>query len=153
MKKPRPPKQILGWRELVELPDLGLEGLKAKLDTGARTSALHAHHIEVIERDGARWVRCRLSTHSGRIRDEVRVELPVVEMRQVRSSSGHAELRPVIRTRLTLGGRTRLAELTITDRADMRYPMLVGRTALKAGRFLVDSSTSFKGSASTGPSA
>jgi hypothetical protein len=123
----------LGWREWVVLPDLGGLELEAKLDTGARTSTLHARGIEVFRRRGREWVRfLPPEAHTT-------IEMPTLEHREVRSSTGHTQSRYVIQTTLALGVETFLVELTLTDRSRMRYPMLVGRTAL-AGRFVIDAS-------------
>jgi hypothetical protein len=121
----------LGWREWVALPHLGGLRLEAKLDTGARTSTLHATSIEAFERDGRTWVRFVTPGAAGP------VEAPAVDHRDVRSSSGHSDRRYVIETQIVLAGDVVDVELTLTNRSRMRYPMLVGRTAL-AGRFAVD---------------
>jgi hypothetical protein len=123
----------LGWREWVVLPDLGGLELEAKLDTGARTSTLHAQQIEGFRRRGRDWVRFLPAS----ARDVV--ELPIVDRRDVRSSTGHTQARYVIETDLVVGAAELHVELTLTDRSRMRYSMLVGRTAL-AGRFVIDSS-------------
>lgn len=128
---------MVGWREWVALPDLGLPAVEAKVDTGARTSALHAFAMDVFEEDGRR--RVCFGVHP--LADDERVEVfacaDVVDERTVTSSSGHEEHRVVIRTPLVLGGRTWSAEVTLTDRRAMQYRMLLGRTAL-AGRVVVD---------------
>jgi hypothetical protein len=115
-----------GWREWVDLPDWGISRVRAKLDTGARTSALHVAHIEELA-DG------RVAFHAvPRRKSERRVQViaEVVRRTRVRSSTGLAMWRPVVQTRLRLGPITREIELTLVDRAPMLHRMLVGRSAL-----------------------
>jgi hypothetical protein len=137
-----PPKLILGWREWVGLPGLGLPLIKAKIDTGARTSALHAFSLESFERDGGAWLRFLVHPLQGRTDLQVECEAPLLEQRTVTDSGGHREQRPVILAELTVAGRPWPVELTLTGRDSMRFRMLVGRTAL-AGRALVDPRCSF----------
>lgn len=142
MAKRRHPSIIVGWREWVALPDLGLPAVKAKVDTGAKTSSLHAFDIETF-REGGRE-RVRFGVHPMQEDEQLTVwaTADVVDERAVTSSSGHEELRVVIRTSLRLGDLTWPIELTLTDRRQMRLRMLLGREAL-AGRLLVDASASF----------
>jgi len=128
---------LIGWREYVSLPDLGLQGLKAKIDTGARTSSLHVSAVETFRGiGGAEWLRLTIpEQRAGRIRRR-RVELPSSGLRHVRSSTGHSSIRHSFRTRLTIGTATWVVEITLSDRSEMRYPMLIGRTAIR-GRYLV----------------
>lgn len=135
---------VVGWREWVSLPDLPVEWIKAKLDTGARTSALHAFDVREVERDGNAFVR--FSVHPWqRSEEDVRtVELPVLDRRLVRSSSGHQEERLAVPMRVVLAGREVTAEVTLTDRDEMGFRMLVGREALAQG-YLVDSGISYAG--------
>lgn len=137
---------IAGWREWVALPDLGVPYIKAKLDTGARTSALHAHGIELDEVNGVALVRFELHPWQRTRRGAVSVELPLVDERQVRSSTGHVERRVVVTTRLRVGSMEADAEFTLTNRDPMGFRLLIGRTAL-AGRVLVDSAGSFRAAA------
>lgn len=135
---------VVGWREWVRLPALGVPWIKAKIDTGAKTSSLHAFELTPLERDGAPWVRFSIHPWQATALDAAEVELPVHDERAVRSSSGHAETRYVVLLPLTLAGREVLAEVTLTDRDEMGFRMLVGREALVRG-FLVDPARSYVG--------
>ncbi|HSC88180.1 MAG TPA: RimK/LysX family protein [Polyangiaceae bacterium] len=141
-KKTRSKRVILGWREWLALPELGIERIAAKIDTGARTSALHARDMVVVHTEqgmmaeftppllrhqsGANWP-------GGGVR---RVRAPLVDERIVKSSNGDEEPRWVIRTEFVLGGLTFTSELSLTNRAGMTFPVLIGRQALRR-RFLV----------------
>ncbi|MFT4232933.1 MAG: ATP-dependent zinc protease [Leucobacter sp.] len=133
-----------GWREWVSLHGIGVPWIKAKIDTGAQTSALHATDIAEFERDGASWVRFTVQPWQLTDDDAVTVELPVHDRRTVRSSSGHAQERPVVLVEIGIAGRTIEAEVTLTDREEMVFRMLIGREALRRG-FVVDSAESFMG--------
>lgn len=135
-------KQVIGWREWVSLPDLSIDYIKTKVDSGARTSALHAFYVERFERDGAPWVKFGVHPLQGCNSQIVDCEAPVKDVRRVTDSGGHAEWRPVIETTLLIQGSARLIEVTLTDRETMMFRMLLGRSALKR-RYLVDSGRSF----------
>jgi len=142
--KPRPhkPRIIVGWREQVALPDLGVAAIKAKIDTGARTSALHAFDVEPFRRGGRRWVRFRVHPDQRDAGLVVDAEAPLLDERMVRSSSGKQDLRPVIATTVELLGQRWPIELTLARRDVMGFRMLLGREALR-GRALVDPGHSF----------
>ncbi len=131
---------VLGWREAVGLPEFGLSGIPAKIDTGARTSALHATHIEMVEREGVAHARFRIDLGHGH--ETALCEACHVSRRKITSSNGLSEERLVVTTRLELGGQLFDAEFSLTDRSDMVHPVLIGRTALRK-RFLVDPARTF----------
>jgi hypothetical protein len=135
---------IIGWRETVALPDLTVPHIKAKVDTGARSSSLHAFDLKTFQKDGQDWCQFEIHPNQRNSRDEVVVEVPVLEYRRVRSSNGTSSMRPVILTHVALLGFTWEIELTLANRDEMGFRMLLGREALR-GRFLVDSGGSFYG--------
>lgn len=134
----RRPLVPVGWRELVSLPELGLERIPAKIDTGARTSSLHAHVLEDFERNGERFVR--FAVDWGGVRHAC--EAVHVDVRGITSSNGDQQTRFVIKTPLTIGNLTFRAEISLADRSQMQFPMLIGRTALRR-RMVVDSGHSW----------
>lgn len=135
-------RRIVGWREWVSLPELGLPWIKAKVDTGARTSALHAFDVEPYQADGRMMVRFAMHPLQQR-EDIVRYcTAEVIDERMVSDSGGHREKRFVIQTPIELGGVRWPIEITLTNRDSMRFRMLLGRTAL-SGHFLVEADASY----------
>lgn len=126
----------IGWREWLELPELGLPAIKAKVDTGARTSALHAWRVEPFEHDGTPWVRFHMHPLQRNTELSVVCEAPVHDRRLVSDSGGHREMRYVIETAVLLGEHRRRIEVTLTDRDTMLFRMLLGRRAMRGLRVL-----------------
>ena len=135
-------KVVVGWREWVALPSLGVPWIKAKIDTGARSSALHAFELEVVEVAGKPVARFVIHPWQRSSDDAVEVEAPVIDLRTVRSSNGTSERRPVIVTPLRIGEQTLAVEVTLTRRDHMGFRLLIGRQALAHG-LLVDPERSF----------
>ena len=131
---------IVGWRELVHLPELGLHEVPAKIDTGARTSSLHATVLDRFERDGEEYVRFAMDYERQHVRQIC--EAVHVDRRGITSSNGETQVRYVIKTPLKIGDLEFRAEISLADRSDMKFPMLIGRSALRR-RFVVDSGHSW----------
>lgn len=132
---------VLGWREWVALPELGIARIRAKVDTGARTSALHVDEQWRFSEGGAPWVGFRLTPRKARF-GAVEVRAPIHEEREVVDSGGHRTQRVFLRTVLRLAGQERAIEINLSDRRGMLFPMLLGRTALD-GTFTIDPARSF----------
>jgi hypothetical protein len=133
---------VIGWREWLDLPDLGIDAIKAKIDTGARSSALHAFHIQSFEQNGKEMLRFQVHPYQRDSQQTVTAEVELLEWRHVKNSGGHAELRPVIETIVELGTQRWSIELTLTNRDVMGFRMLLGREALRR-RFLVNPGRSY----------
>jgi hypothetical protein len=140
----RAERPVLGWREWISLVDWDVPHLKAKVDTGARTSSLHAFDLEWFDRDGQPWVRFEIHPWQRSTADAVVADAPVVSTRDIRSSSGIVDHRPVVRTAVLVAGVAIDAEITLTRRDEMGFRMLIGREATR-GRFLVDPGSSYLG--------
>jgi hypothetical protein len=132
--------ETIGWRELVNLPELGLRAIPAKVDTGARTSSLHATILEEFEREGELFVRFAVDFETQHVRQVC--EAVHIDWRGVTSSNGETQLRRIIKTPLKIGNVRFRAEISLADRSDMRFPMLIGRSSLRR-RFVVDSGHSW----------
>ncbi len=133
----------IGWRERLSLPELQIPGIKAKIDTGARTSALHAFFVEPYQEDGLDMVRFGVHPLQRRGDIERICTAPVKEMRRVTDSGGHEEERYVIETAIQLGGYLRTIEMTLANRDNMKFRMLLGRSALQNLGLAVDSKCSY----------
>jgi hypothetical protein len=145
-KRTKPRHRVLptaGWRELVRLPELDIGPVKAKIDTGARSSCLHAFALESFHRDGREMIRFSVHPLQRDASTTVAAEAELIDHRRVRNSGGQSELRPVIRTELELGDQRWPIELTLTRRDEMGFRMLLGRQAIR-GRFAVDAGSSFR---------
>ncbi len=132
----------LGWREWVALPELGLPAIKAKVDTGARTSALHAYLIEPYKQNGRDMLRFLIHPIQNNQVFSVECHCPVFDFREVTDSGGHHEMRYVIHSNVVIGDGRWPIELTLTNRDTMRFRMLLGRRAME-DRFLVDPGASY----------
>lgn len=131
---------VVGWRELVDLPEIGLRSIPAKIDTGARTSSLHAIVLEEFERDGLKMVRFAVDFPQQHVQQVC--EAVHVDRRGITSSNGETQWRMVVKTPLRIGDLTFRAEVSLADRSDMKFPMLIGRSALRR-RFVVNSGNSW----------
>ena len=135
-------RPLLGWREWVALPEFGIPSLKAKLDTGARTSALHAFALEPVERDGRSCVRIGIHPLQKHSVPEVWCVAPITDRRWIRDSGGHCELRYIVETTVQIGNAAWRIETSLTDRDNMMFRLLLGRTAI-AGHYIVDPARSY----------
>lgn len=138
----KPARITIGWREWVALPTLGVHLVKAKVDTGARTSSLHAFDLDIVRERGREVVHFVVHPFQRDTSKSVRCKAPLDDMRWVTSSNGKRELRPVIVTPVTLLDDTWMIELTLSDRDSMGFRMLLGREAIRR-RFLVNPGRSF----------
>jgi hypothetical protein len=137
-------RPVIGWREWVQLPDLGVFVIKAKVDTGAATSSLHAFRLERFEKDGLAYVRFEIHPRQRSRKPSIECEAPVVRDTAVRNPGGRTELRPVIASTLVIAGQPVEALINLTGRDEMGYRMLLGRRTLR-NRFVVDPGKSYLG--------
>ena len=135
---------VVGWREWVALPQAGVDWVKAKIDTGARSSSIHAFDLEAYDVDGQEWVRFSIHPWQRSDEDVAELSLPVLDRREVRSSNGQTEQRYAVALDVTLAGRTITTVMTLSNRDEMGFRMLIGREAIERG-FLVDSARSYAG--------
>lgn len=138
----RKPKQLIGALERCHLPELGIHNLVIRVDTGATTSSLHVDNIEEFTKDDKRWIRFDIHPDIHDVAKTVRCEYPVLSQKKVKSSTATREHRYVIKTTLALGKRKWKIKLTLTDRSEMTYLMLLGRQAM-AGKCIVDPELEF----------
>jgi len=134
---------IVGWREWISLPELEIPAIKVKVDTGARTSALHAVNIEPFTQDGENWVSFESQPVQRQDNPRIRCAARVLDSRGIRDSGGHREQRYVVSTLIALGTVRKQIEVTLTSRHNMKFRMLLGRTALKPD-VSVDPATSYR---------
>lgn len=139
-KKAAPP--LVGWREWVGLPELGAPRIKAKIDTGAKTSAIHAFRVQVVKRGGVEYAEFYLHPNQQRKKPEIFCSAPVIDRRSIKSSSGQVEKRLIIRTRLSIGGREFPIDLSLANRDSMGFRLLLGRDVLRK-KFLINPGASF----------
>ena len=135
-------KKIIGWRESVSLPKFKIKAIKVKVDTGARTSSLHAVELEKYIRSGKEYIKFKVYPEQGNTKKAVTCTSQILEYRKVKSSNGQSELRPVILTQVQLLDEEWEIEITLTNRDEMGFRMLLGRSSIKK-RFLVDAGRSF----------
>ena len=140
MEKKR--KRAAGWREWVSLPSIGVGSIKAKLDTGARTSALHAFNIETYWSDGELWARFFVHPYQKNDAREIACDARIEDIRIVSNPGGRRQRRLVIRTDVRLGDETWPIDLSLTDRDEMGFRLLIGRTAMH-GNLIVDPDHSY----------
>ncbi len=142
MTKSSVEKPMLGWREWVALPELNINEIKAKIDTGARSSALHAFEIDPYRKDGQPWVMFAIHPVQNQTDTVIECHAPVKDRRIVSDSGGHKQRRYVIETPMVLGSSVINAEITLTNRDTMLFRLLIGRTAMNT-RFIIDSNRSY----------
>ena len=140
----RKTREAIGWREWISLPDLAILSVKVKVDTGARSSALHAFDVKTVKKRGREYVRFKVHPRQRDTKKTVSAEAEVKDHRYVKSSGGHRTLRPVIETTVELMGHKWPIELTLVGRDEMGFRMLLGRQAVR-GKFLVDPGRSYLG--------
>ncbi len=133
---------IIGWREWIVLPELGVTAIKAKIDTGARSSAIHAFHVETFWKGEKHWVRFQMHPFQRNTSKTITAEAEILDEREVRNSGGHAEKRIAILTTVELEKQRWPIELTLTNRDVMGFRMLLGRAAVRE-HFLVHPGKSY----------
>jgi len=141
---PRLKKPLIGWREWVSLPALGVKEIKAKIDTGARSSSLHAVDMKFYKRNGNDYVKFKIHPKQKNTRKVIETHAKVLEYRSIRSSNGHVSKRPIILTDIELHGQKWQIELALSNRDEMGFRMLLGRQSVKK-KFLIDADNSYYG--------
>ena len=135
-------RMLVGWREWIALPELQLPAIKVKVDTGARTSAIHAFDIQPEQHQGQEWAAFSVQPLQRNKTTVIRCRAPIVDIRKVSDSGGHVEERLVVATPMTIGGLHKTIEITLSERRSMLFRMLLGRSAL-VPEFEVDPSMSY----------
>ncbi|MEP0321404.1 ATP-dependent zinc protease family protein [Bauldia litoralis] len=141
-RRRRPEPTEIGWREVVGLPGFGIERMRAKVDTGARTSALHATDLEPFERDGTPWIA--FSVPSPAQRQPVRCFAPIADRRAIKNTSGVPETRYIVQTPLVIGRRHWTIEVSLSDRTEMEFDLILGRAAIRGHNFVVNPGKSYR---------
>jgi len=136
------PIATIGWREEISLPDLGIDTIIAKMDTGARTSSLHVHNVTVHSHSGKDIARFSVHPAQRKTHPSVDCTAEIIGFREISDSGGHKEKRIIIQTPIVLAGQTYPIEISLADRKSMKHRMLIGRTALKK-KFIIDPTHSF----------
>jgi hypothetical protein len=136
--------KIIGRIEQVDLPEWNFNALEAKIDTGAYTSSLHCHHIDPFKKGDEDWIRFYLLDPDHESYSDQKLEMPIHDQREVKSSNGEAELRYFVQTKINFYDGIYTIEFSLTDRSGMKYPLLIGRKFLKKGPFVVDVTISNK---------
>lgn len=137
-------KTVIGWREWVQLPELGVLETKAKVDTGADNSSLHAFNVERVERNGVDYVRFEVHPKQRSRKPTIQCEAPLAMVKKVKNPGGRIELRPMIRTKVVVAGVELEALVNLTSRDEMGFRMLLGRRTLR-NRFVIDPGRSYLG--------
>ncbi|QEN09412.1 hypothetical protein EXM22_16030 [Oceanispirochaeta crateris] len=132
----------IGWREWASFPDWGIDYIKVKIDSGAKTSSIHVDDLVYFEKENTSWVRFKVSPWQKSNEDQMTVESPVHSQREIRSSSGYLEKRPVVVVLLKVAGKVLEVELSLTNRSKMGFRMLLGREALN-GNFQIITGKSY----------
>ncbi len=138
-------KQTIGWKEWISLPALGIPAIKAKVDTGARTSSLHTYQLERLTKQRKEFVRFQIHPLQKRSDISVICESEIIDMRVVKDSGGHEEERIFIRTPIQFNNKSWDIEISLTSRENMLFRMLLGRTGIVSGKLLVDPSLNYTG--------
>lgn len=136
-------QQVVGWREWVALPDLGVPAIKAKNDTGARTSALHTFELNRVKENGKDLVKFQLHPLRKRSDIVINCKSEIIDVRSVKDSGGHKEERYIINTKIALNDLIWEIELSLTNREDMLFRMLLGRTAMVNANLCIDPAQSY----------
>jgi len=144
MSRPSKNKKVIGWREWVSLPDLGVKKIKAKIDSGARTSSLHAFDLEFFSKKGKEYVRFEVHPFQKNDKKSVKAQAEIVEYRNIKSSNGQVARRPVIITMIELLDESWPIEITLSNRDEMSFRMLLGRESFRK-KFLLDAGSSYFG--------
>lgn len=132
-------KTIIGRQEFCDLPELGMEHVRARVDSGAKTTALHAYNMEVTVDDfGQDWVTFNTHPENRRRKDAPKATLPIIDIIHVTSSNGVKEERYLVQTNICLGDKTFATQMTLTSRHKMSFPILIGRNTIIKGKFLID---------------